>query len=102
MKESIIKYISIAVVFLAVIIAASVLLSGVSGCAHFPEKDDMTDECPPSCLDYQRCLYYSAKSKVKFDCSSIYDRCSKDRVFFECAKELPEGVNFQQCWDKKR
>jgi hypothetical protein len=103
MKETLVKYISISAISLGLIISLSVFVSNFSGCVHFPELDDMTIDCPASCIDYQRCLYYNAKSKTKIDCSAIYDRCSKDRVWHDCSqKKLPDNTSFQECWDKKR
>jgi hypothetical protein len=71
-------------------------------CTHFPEREDMEKGDPPSCLDYQRCLYYSVKMKMALDCSRVYDRCSKDRTFQSCSGELPGDMKFQECWDKRQ
>ena len=72
----------------------------VIGCTHFPERDDMAPDDPPSCLDYQRCLYYSSKMKAPVDCNSVYKKCSRDRTWRDCQKTRPGEMTFQSCWDK--
>ena len=93
-------------VIVAIVAVCVLLYMGCNTFSHFPKADDMRDEDPSSCLDYVRCLYFSAKAKGTIDCGKPYDRCDKDRAWKDCLEAieqgLPSGVTFQSCWDKKR
>lgn len=102
MKESIIKYTMMAVVALALIITLGITMTSLTGCVHYPKLEDMPKGSPDSCLRYERCLYYNSKSKNSIDCAKALDSCDKNDVWDDCLGELPENINFQECWDKKR
>ena len=84
-----------------IIITLCCLCVLVACCMSMPDKNDYAGG-PQACYDFDRCMYYNQKNTDKSICAPFARDCSAYRRFEYCkdAKNLPDNIRFQECWDK--
>jgi len=90
-----------------IFILISLMFVGCVACVKKPTPmlDKKTKEYvePISCFYYRECMYYNVVDKKgRESCKAEFMKCSKDLDFRHCREKenLPEGVNFNSCFDK--
>jgi len=83
------------------IFSTIIVLCFMAACISLPDVDDYAGR-PQACLDFDRCMYYNQKNKDKSICIDYAKECRAYGRFEYCKDQanLPEGMRFQECWDK--
>ena len=86
---------------LLVLCALAITIFALSGCIQKPLKADYAGK-PDSCFLFSECMYLNSKNPDKNVCSDYAKECRAYGRFEFCKKSenLPDGMRFQECWDK--
>lgn len=73
----------------------------LTGCMMKPDIKDYSGR-PSACYEFAACMYFNQKNADKSICADYAKECrAYDRFnFCKDEKNLPNGVRFQECWDK--
>lgn len=86
-----------------IIVTALLLIIALAftACIMAPDVKDYENR-PQACLDFDRCMYYNQKNQDKSICIDHAKECRAYGRFAYCKDQanLPDGMHFQECWDK--